>query len=494
VLLFLVLRRMMRLCSNKCAGAAASPAGALWPSAFVAAIFAIHPLRVESVAWVAERKDMLSGLFFMLTLLMYTRYVEQAKVQRPKAKVFYGLTLLFFTLGLMSKQMLVTVPFVLLLLDYWPLRRFVPAIFNANESRAGAQRSTVLRLVLEKLPLLLLAIVAGFIAFLTQKSEGAVAIFERLPFGLRLANGLVSYLTYTLQMFWPDQLALFYPYPAKVPTWKIVVAGALLLFGTVQAVVLARRFPYLLVGWLWYLGMLVPVIGLVQVGFQSHADRFTYLPQIGLYLLTVWAIKDLAVYWRWPRRVAGAGAAMVVGALMLCAWKQTAYWRNNDSLWTHSLACTANNFIAHNNLGMVFLAQDRLEKAGEQFQRAVEINPAYAYARNNLAGVLAKQGRNEEAIEHYGKALEFQPDYFAARFNLGVVLAGQGRLDEAIEQYKLAQRLMPDSDRVHYKLGLALEGQNKFAAAMAEFQETLRLNPGHEGAKQQLHALETQIP
>ncbi len=472
ILLFLVLRRMMGLRSNNSIGAAATQAGTLWSSAFVAAVFAIHPLRVESVAWVAERKDVLSGLFFMLTLLAYVRYVEKSKVQSPKSKVWYGLMLLFFALGLMSKQMLVTLPFVLLLLDYWPLERFT--IYDL--------RFTIPRLLLEKLPLFLLAIAASFTAFLTQNSYGAMVTPEGLPLGLRLANGLVSYLTYILKMFWPDNLAVFYPYPARVPTWEIAVAGALLLFITMQAVMFAQRRPYLLVGWLWYLGMLVPVIGLVQVGAQSHADRFTYLPQIGLYLVVVWAIRDLAASWRWRRQVLGVAAFSVMAVLMACAWKQTSYWRNSETLWTHTLACTSGNYLAHSNLGDVVMGQGRFTEAIEHFQKAIEIKPGYAAAYNNLGTAFLNQGRLDEAAEYYHRALEIYPGFAESHNNLGLLLARQGRTAEAMEHYQRAIELNPNRAEFYINLGNLFATQGRSAEAIAQLHRAIDLNPDYPEA------------
>ncbi len=501
VLLFLVLRQMMGLRLDKSVGASSAPAGALWPSAFVAAVFAIHPLNAESVAWVAERKNVLSGLFFMLTLWAYVRYVQgvtsgkwqvtgkEAAAAAPDssrvthhASLFYGLTLLFFALGLMSKPMLVTLPFVLLLLDYWPLNRF------ESSTTLNPQLSTnrALRLVFEKLPLFLLAIAAGFIAFLTQKSDGAVATLESLPLGSRLANGLVSYVTYILKMFWPDNLAIFYPYPARVPAWEVAVAGALLLFVTIQAVMFARRRPYLLVGWLWYLGMLVPVIGLVQIGGQSHADRHTYLPQIGLYLAVVWAIKDLTASWRCRRQVLGAGAAIVLAALMLCAWKQTSYWRNDESLWGHTLACTSGNYFAHNNLGTALLEKDQIDEAVTQFQEAIRLTPGFADAHYNLGTALLKKDQIDDAISQFQEAIRLKPNYADAHYNLGTALVRKGQMDEAISQYQEAIRLTPDYADAHTALGIALGMKGQTDEAINQFQEAIRLKPDYAEAHNNL--------
>jgi protein O-mannosyl-transferase len=531
VLLFLVLRRAT---------------GALWSSAFVAAVFALHPLRVESVAWVSERKDVLSGLFFMLTLWTYVRYVQNgskagiavpAVASRPWT-LDYCWVLLFFTLGLMSKPMLVTLPFVLLLLDYWPLGRFQPT----------TPRSTFLALCVlfrEKFPLFLLAAGSSVITFLVQKSS-RISI-DSLPMSKRLLNVTLSYGTYVAEMVWPDNLAGFYPYPPTMPMGQIMSTGALLLAITVLAILLARRFAFFLVGWLWYLGMLVPVIGLVQTGSQSHADRHTYLPQIGLYLVIVWAVRNLTVSWRYRRLGLGGAALSVIAALMICAGKQTACWHDSETLWKHTLARTSSNNVAWNNLGYFLFQRGQMDEAITCFKKALKINPNFFEAYNNLGVVRLQMKQPEEAMVCFQKALEISPDFVEAHYNLGCAFDDQGRLDEAIMQYKKAielkfdlaeahnnwggildrqsqwekateqyriaieikpdyvdahgnlanalfkqgwfdeaikefQRtleLMPSSVKNHYMLGLALQNQKKFGAAIIQFQEVLKLEPGH---------------
>ncbi len=332
ILLFLVLRRMT---------------GFLWRSAFVAAVFAIHPLRVESVAWVSERKDVLSGLFFMLTLGAYVRYVQrQSRVEGrglsaqavPALDCFdYCLVLLFFALGLMCKPMLVTLPFVLLLLDYWPLNRVVPVTDCRNHFQIPR------RLVLEKLPLFALAAAACATTLFAQKN--ALWSFEQISFPLRVSNALLSYATYLGQMFWPSGLAVYYPFPTRGGGVAGVVLSLVVLAGISAVVFVLRRRSYLLTGWLWYLIMLVPVIGIVQVAAQTRADRYTYLPQIGLYLLLTWAVADFCTGWRYRRVALGGGSTVILLALIFCARAQTSYWRNSESLWTHTLACTSDNFL-----------------------------------------------------------------------------------------------------------------------------------------------------
>ena len=315
--------------------------GAVWRSAFVAAVFAIHPLRVESVAWIAERKDVLSGVFFMLTLLAYLYYVRVPRVRGYLVVVF------LFACGLMSKPMLVTLPFVLLLLDYWPLDRIKGQLWKR---------------VAEKIPLIALSAVSSVITFLVQK--GAVGQTEELPIFERINNAIVSYVLYIWQMVWPVNLAVFYPHPEnRLPLWEIVSCFLLLIFITVTAIALRKQRPYLLVGWLWYLGMLVPVIGLVQVGWQGRADRYTYLPLIGLYIAATWAVTDLTALYRHQRATLSTVAILVIAALSCCAWIQTSYWRDSETLFKHALAITTNNDVAENNIGIVFLGKGKLDEA-----------------------------------------------------------------------------------------------------------------------------------
>ena len=332
--LFLVLRRLT---------------GALWPSAFVAAVFAVHPLRVESVAWVSERKDVLSGLFFMLTLAAYGHYVRD-----PKSIRRYLLVMLALALGLMSKPMLITTPFVLLLLDYWPLRRFVQP--DSNPSWIPR------RLVVEKIPLLLLSIVFCAVTVLVQSNT--IKPMTAFPLTMRIDNALVSYAVYLGQMFYPLNLAVFYPYPADGPAlWKILLALLTLAAVSTFAFRWRRKRPYFLVGWLWYLGMLVPVIGLVQVGEQARADRYTYLPQIGLYLMVAYGVAELFGGWRFRRLFLSGLSIFVVGALIFLARIQVSYWKDSQSLWTHALAVTSGNYYAENNLGNTLLRMGKVDEA-----------------------------------------------------------------------------------------------------------------------------------
>jgi protein O-mannosyl-transferase len=415
ILLFLALQRMT---------------GALWRSAFVAAVFAIHPLHVESVAWMAERKDVLSGVFFMLTLLGYFHYTRAPSTGR------YLIVTLGVALGLMSKPMLVTVPFVLLLLDYWPLHRI-----RGERSNVGPQ---VFRLVLEKIPLIALSAVSSTVTFLAQR--GALGWTEQLPMLARIDNAIVTYIVYMRQMFWPANLAVFYPHPEnRLPLWQIILALAVLISITAAAVALRKKAPYLITGWLWYLGMLVPVIGLVQVGWQGHADRYTYLPQIGLYIGGTWAVADLTASWRRQHVLLGATALLVIAALSWRAWVQTSYWRDSETLFTHVLAVTRNNDVAENNLGIIFLEKGQLDEAISKLQAAIDLRPENGPAHDNLAKALLQKGQVADAMVHYRKLLELQPENVEARNILGTALIQQGRIREAIEQWRDALSIQPEN-------------------------------------------------
>ena len=415
VLLFVALQRMT---------------GDLWRSAFVSAVFAVHPLHVESVAWIAERKDVLSAFFFMLTLLAYLHFTRAPSIGR------YLTVALVVALGLMSKPMLVTLPFVLLLLDYWPLERF-----KSKRSNAGGQS---LQLVLEKTPLIAFSAVSSIVTFLAQR--GAIGWTEQLPVSARISNALVSYVIYIRQMFWPVGLAVFYPHPEnRLPVLEISLAFIVLVGITVAAFVFRKKAPYFITGWLWYLVMLVPVIGLVQVGWQGHADRYTYLPQIGLYIAVTWAVTDFTRTWRFQRMALGVATVIVVGALSWRCCLQASYWRDSETLFTHALAVTRNNDVAMNNLGIIFLEKGQLDDAISNLQAAIDVRPENAPAHDNLAKALLRKGQVGEAMVHYRKFLEIEPENVEARNTLGTALIQQGHVKEAIDQWQDALAIQPEN-------------------------------------------------
>ena len=442
--------------------------GALWRSAFVSVVFAVHPLHVESVAWIAERKDVLSAVFFMLTLLAYLHYTRAPSIGR------YLTVALVVALGLMSKPMLVTIPCVLLLLDYWPLRRF-----EARKSNTGRQ---LLRLILEKIPLIVLAAVSSTITFLAQR--GAIGWTEQLPISERISNAFVAYVVYIRQMFWPAGLAVFYPHPEnRLPVWEVNLALIILVGITLAALLFRKKAPYLVTGWLWYLGMLVPVIGLVQVGWQGHADRYTYLPQIGLYIAVTWTVTDLTRSWGFQRIILGTATALIVGALSWCAWLQTSYWRASETLFTRALAVTRNNDVALNNLGIIFLDKGQLDEAISKLQAAINLRPENAPAHDNLAKALLKKGQVTEAMVQYRKFLELEPANVEARNTLGTALIQQGHVREAIDQWQEALVTQPENGNAASNLAWVFatcpEDSIRDGARAAELgQRALRISGG----------------
>ena len=440
--------------------------GRFWASAFVPALFAIHPLRVESVAWIAERKDVLSAVFFFLTLGAYAHYARSHSLGR------YLTMSILFVCGLMSKPMLVTTPVVLLLLDYWPFKRIV-------DSRS------FWRMTFEKLPLFALSIASSIITFLLQeRSTGSIA---QLPFIWRLQNALVSYVTYIWQMFWPADLAVFYPHPEDhLALWQVIISAAFLLGMTLLIFIFRRSRPYLLVGWFWYLIMLLPVIGLVEVGLQGHADRYTYLPQIGLYLAIIWLVADVSSTLRHRKEILVAAASIIIVSLAGCAWKQTTYWRNSETLWTHTLAVTKHNDVAHTNFGMLLTERGQLDDALSHFQAALDVRSSSAHSHYDLslalihgdiANALAGKGRLDEAMLHLREAVKFQPDYADAHYNLGTALFQKSELNEAIAEYRTTLSIHPYDAGAHTSLGNALVQKGFLGEAVDHYEKALQSEP-----------------
>jgi tetratricopeptide (TPR) repeat protein len=457
-LLFLVLRKMT---------------GTLWRSAFVAAVFAVHPLRAESVAWIAERKDVLSGMFFMLTLWAYLHYVRQ-----PSRGRYLAMALLF-GLGLLSKNMLVTLPFVLLLLDWWPLGRMRRAEATAGEAGSRSPGVPFWGLVKEKIPLMLLS--AGSCIATASVSE-KIGEADRVPVLARIGNAVVSYVVYLRQMVFPAGLANLYPYPHNgPPIWRVCVALAVLAAVTAGVVACRQKRPFLLVGWLWYLGMLAPAIGIVQISYYAHADRYTYLPGIGLAMAGTWAVAELSAGWKHRRVVLGSLMMAVMGALTVCGHIQTSYWKDGESLWTHTLACTSDNFIAHLDLGDLLRLRGKLDEAAAQYRQALAIAPDNVETLNNLGNVLAMKGQEAAAMAQYQKALAIRPGFADTHVNLGNLLM-PGRLDEAIAEYRKALAIAPDSVEILNNLGKALAMKGEDAAAIAQYQKALAIQPGYANA------------
>jgi tetratricopeptide (TPR) repeat protein len=475
LLLFLLLRRWT---------------GSIWRSAFVAALFAWHPMHVESVAWVAERKDVLSTCFWLLTMLAYGKYAEACRSSglpepaKPWAvRRFYLLTLLLFALGLLCKPMLVSLPLILLVVDYWPLRR-IQLPFSLQNA---------LPLLLEKIPFFLLTAASCLVTFLAQKSSGAVQPLQNLALSDRFANAIVSYCRYLGKLFWPTDLAVLYPFTRHLPLAEVLSAALLLLviFGVVAF--LAKTDPPLVVGWLWFFITLVPVIGLAQVGEQAMADRFTYIPSIGLFLLLAWEV---------PRLFAGNGrkfsvilklsAALILAACLLATRRQLGYWQNSITLFTRAIQVTKNNVFAECNLGLAFAAQGQTDEGILHERRAVQINPNYPAAQNNLGILLEERGKWDEAAVPLMAALKTNPQYDEAYYNLGLISLHRGRLDEAIARFQTAITLNPQYDKAVANLGIALAQQGHTDEAIAQYRRALELTPDNPYAHNALgRALET---
>jgi len=472
LLLFAALRRMT---------------GTRWRSAFVALLFALHPLHVQSVAWIAERKDTLSTAFWMLALFLYARFAERPHARR------YASVMVAYCAALLAKPMAVTFPFVLVLLDLWPLRRF-PSLIQS---------------VRDKVPMLVLSAAVSVVTFVVQRSGGAVMSVESVPLGLRTANAFVSYLAYLGQMIRPAKLAVFYPYPAEIPAWEAMGAVAIVI-GVSVLVWRARRYPYLATGWFWYLGTLLPVIGFLQVGEQARADRYTYVPLIGIAVLVAWGAADLMRTWLRPV-VAGLAAAVCV-AFALATSIELKHWENTETLMTRAIEVTSGNYVAHdnlgealrrkrrtneaiihfreavrirpqsveghNNLGDALIALGSVEEGAAELRKALLLNPDFPESHVNLGTALNKLGRPADAVAEYRKAVELRPDGVVALTGLGAALVSAGQTDQGLGYLREAIRLRPEYADAHYGMGIALAGMQRVGEAAAEFAEAARIDPG----------------
>lgn len=448
ILLFLVMRKMTK---------------AEWASAFVAAVFALHPLHVESVAWASERKDVLSALFWMLTMGLYARYTQKPGVGR------YLLILLLFVLGLLSKPMLVTLPFVLLLLDYWPLRRF-----GSPNNTPGLSFAYLL---LEKVPLILLSIASSVITYHVQQEAGAVSTFDRLPLEVRLGNAIVSYLRYLGKTFWPTDLAVFYPHTGDALSVAAVVVAGLALGGVTTFVLLRiKRLPYLAVGWFWYLGTLVPVLGIVQVGAQAMADRYMYLPMVGLTIMLGWLAVDLAAR-PLARRIVGVAFVVVVVSMTAVSMKQVGYWYNTVTLFQHAVDVTERNWVAHYNLGLIHAKEGRLEEAMKHYTRTIEFAPRFTPVFYELGSVLQRMGKHEGAIPYFRISIERDSAFAKAQVDLGVSLVHVGKAEDALQHFEAAYRFNKWYGEPHRMVGMVLVKRGEYDKAMKYFQRALDASP-----------------
>jgi tetratricopeptide (TPR) repeat protein len=455
----------------------------LWPSAFVAALFALHPLHVESVAWVAERKDVLSTFFWLLTMFSYARYAERPGIIRYLAVVAC------FMLGLMAKPMLVTLPFVLLLLDVWPLRRIRFERSGADETGDNLRRSPGFWLIWEKIPLFLLTVACSVLTFVVQQKGGAVRSLEMYPLTMRVANALVSYVKYIVKMIWPVDLAVFYPHPGSLPIWQVAGAGLFLALVSVVVLRAIRRRPWFAVGWLWYAGTLVPVIGLVQIGLQAMADRYTYVPLIGLFIMVAWGVAELLDRWRHKEKLLTTAAIIVLAVFSTISWRQVTYWKDSLTLYKQTLMATSSNYVIHNNLGFSLIARHRFEEAITHFKAALRINPDYENASINLGIALLSQGKIDQCIAYYQEILKKKPAYAGVHHNLGIVLLRNGKVENAVFHFREALRLKPDYAQAYNSLGAALVLTGKTDEAVFNFKKALQIKPDYLEPKDNLDRL-----
>lgn len=487
-----------------------SPTSNLWPCALAAALFGLHPLHVESVAWISERKDVLSAFFALLTLLCYSKYVERLRLQKPGAKLFYGLAILLFALGLMSKSMLVTLPFVMLLLDFWPLQRFilssrrtsfqtVPLDLKKRRLFSGKTAGTLL---IEKLPFFLMAAIFSVITFLVQKHAGAVVALKYFPIQARLANAMVAYGHYLEKTFWPSSLAMLYPYQQWTPG-QITISTTLFIGLSLLAIWAAPRRQYIFVGWFWFAGMLVPVIGLVQVGLQAMADHYTYLPLIGIFMALAWGLQDLAhrvavsdavrksaaaghltnsksatrnQQFR-PRALFASVAILAVVPLAIASANQVRYWQNSETLFTHAVRATGHNTVARYILGALYDSQGKTDKAEAEFRASIEDDPGNVKALCGLGYILWNEGKLDEARQQYQAALRIAPDSAQANFGLAEVFKKEGNFDQAMAGYYLALQYNPAIPEAHYQLAALFSAKGDAASAISQLEEAVQLAP-----------------
>lgn len=499
VLLFLILRRMTK---------------AIWPCAFVAALFAIHPLHVESVAWVTERKDVLSTFFWMLTIGAYSYYVEQREFKR------YVFVLLFFVLGLMSKSMLVTLPFVLLLLDYWPLNRFSeimperkiqpeglkPVISDKQRKKSRKKAvekdfvkgtpevekpaafepkfkwSLIYPLLLEKIPLFLLSILSSIASYIAAESVGTVAFIEMLPLDVRIGNAFVSYVAYVGKMILPINLAIFYPHPERVILWQVLGAVSLLIAITMAVFWMFKRGPYLITGWLWYLGTLVPVIGIVQAGVQAMADRYTYIPLIGLFIILAWSVPELLKKWEYRKEILWGLSGLCILCLSVVTWMQVGYWSDSVALFSHTLKITDNNWLIYNSRGNAYYDLGNYRLAVDDFDKAIEFKPDYATAYSNRGAVYNHLGNYKKAIEDFDRAIKIKPIYAEAYNNRGSAHKGLGNYKQAIEDFRKAIEIEPDIAEFYKNRGVVYIHLGYYQQAIEDCNRALEMQPAYAEA------------
>jgi len=446
----------------------------LWPCLFMAALFAMHPLHVESVAWISERKDLLSAFFWMLTTLCYIWYARQPCIRR------YVFTLLLLCLSLMAQPMAVTLPFVLFLMDFWPIGRHEAC------PEGDFPRRSLISLIAEKIPFIALATASASVTFLVQQKIGAMSSFSTFSIAQRFGNAVTSYLTYIFKMIWPTRLVVFYPHPGMPPVWIIAFSVLFLVFMTWIMIRAAKSRPYLIIGWFWYLGILAPVIGIIQIGHQAMADRYTYLPLIGLFIMISWGLPELVKKIRIPRIIVIFVAAAILSIMGIMAWVQAGYWKNTITLFTHAIDAGYPSIIAHDSLGVAFVQNDQNAEAEKHFKRAIELNPWYWKSINNLGTLRKSQGRFAEAVLLHERALQLNPRSWRIYANYGLALMSLGKVDEAAVSFFYWTVLKPDNDLAHLGLGSALINLGKDDQAQIALTRALELNPRLEIAHNNL--------
>ena len=448
--------------------------GALWRSAFVAALFALHPLHVESVAWVSERKDVLSTFFGMLTILAYIRYVKKRNFFR------YFLVFILLSLGLMAKPMLVTLPFVLLLLDFWPLERLK---YCSQCQSSGFQPLNLFRLIWEKVPFFIPVVISSVLTILAQKEVGALYTFEALPIKVRIANAFVSYASYIIKTVWPQNLAVFYPHPLGISSlWYVFLAVFAIAGISFFSIRLFKKHPYMAVGWFWYLGTLIPVIGLIQVGAQSMADRYTYIPLIGLFIIVAWGMPDLLKKWHYNRIIIAVFAIILISAFSMRSYFQIGHWKNSTAVFENTIKITENNWLAYNNLGLALMCNGKAEEAVSYFKKALQIRPNYLKLYDNIGVALFQLGKLEEALSYYSKALEINPEHAGIHKHTAMILVTQGKLEKALQHYTKALLIDPELADAHYELANVLATQKKLEKAKFQYKEAIKKDSKHTNA------------
>lgn len=451
--------------------------GCLWCSAFVAALFALHPMNVESVAWVAARKNVLSTTFLLLTLVTYIRYAESPGIFR------YMMIAGCYAMGLMAKPMLVTLPFGLLLLDFWPLKRL-----SFEDGAMGADGFKLLgKLIVEKIPLFILSAVTIYLATISLHRYGDMVQTAAVDMKLRIANALVSYVAYLEKLIYPIDLTCFYPFPETVPFWKAILSFVFLIAVSITAMRVHRKRPYVTFGWFWYLGTLVPVIGLVQAGlWPATADRFVYVPYIGIFIILSWGSAEAFKHFRLRSYALAASGGLIILTLAVMSYNQTAYWKNSVTLFQHAIAVTSGNYLSHYALGFALERRGKTKAAIEHYRTSLKINPQQVDVHYNLALVLASQKKIEEAIKEYQKVLLLDPNDYQVYNNLGNLFYKQGRYDDAIRHYERAIGIKPDHTNAHRNLGAALIRKGRISESVQHFQDALRLEPDNIQTKSYL--------